>query len=93
MTVLLGYIDYRITLKNVGYFPLCCYYDYFNALQITLKEANLFIKRIRVSNTCKTEFRILISLGDKPIHLFRLRFKVNSFCFILKGLFYSHLIK
>ena len=51
-------------------------------LSVKLKITHSFIKSIRVSNACITEFRILIFLGDEWILLFRLCLKVNTFCFI-----------
>ena len=55
-----------------------------------MSEATNYAKRIRVRNTCETEFHIFILLGDD---LFRLCLKVNAFCFILKDLFYNHIMK
>ena len=51
-------------------------------LSLKLKITHSFIKRIRVSNACIMEFRILILLGDEWVLLFRLCLKVNTFCFI-----------
>ena len=51
-------------------------------LSVKLKITHSFIKRMRVSNACITDFCILILLGDESILLFRLCLKVNTFCFI-----------
>ena len=53
-----------------------------NNTSVKLKITHSFIKRIRVSNACITEFRILILLGDELIPLFTLCLKVNTFCLI-----------
>ena len=51
-------------------------------ISVKLKITHSFIKCIRISNACITEFRILILLRDEWIPLFRLCLKVNTFCFI-----------
>ena len=58
-----------------------------NNTSVKLKITYSFIRHIRVSNACITEFRILILLGDEWIPLFRLCLKVNIFCFISERLF------
>ena len=73
MTVLLGYIDCCITSKNI--MPTFYYaVIMINALTqapnhtenigVKLLITHSFIKRICVSNACKKEFCIFMSLGD-----------------------------
>ena len=51
-------------------------------LCVILKIMHSFIKHIHVSNACITQFCILMLLEDEWILLFRLCYKVNTFCFI-----------
>ena len=74
MTVLLGYNDHCITLKDVLLVTfhysiiimntLACSKNTEN-ISMKLKITHSFIKCLCVSNACKTEFCIFISLGDK----------------------------
>ena len=62
-------------------------------ISVKLKITHSFIKRIRVSNACIMEFRILNLLRDERIPLFRQCLKVNTFSLISQRSFYNHITK